>query len=492
MVDLPQPCLVVLVGPSSAGKSTWAAAHFEPDEIVSSDRLRAVVGHGEDDLDATDDAFALLDTVVAHRVRRGLTTVVDTLGLDRDRRTRYRAIAAEHGVPCVAVSFALGDEEGRARNRARPQPLPAAALKQQLARWTEVDGSLGGEGFAAVIRPTAVRLVPERLRASAPLVAEQRARPTTVRFGLHLSAFPWDDIPAGLRGAATTAERVGFDSLWVMDHMRQIPQVGRDWDPMLECYTALSWLAAATTTIRLGALVSPPTFRNVGHLGKIIATLDVLSGGRATCGLGLGWYAREHAAYGWDFPAVGDRYDLLHDALLALPLVWGPGSKPFDGRVLHLPDTTCYPRPVQARVPILLGGGGEQRTLRLAAHHADAVNLMGSADVVRHKVAVLRQHCAGAERDPAEIAVTHLAPTLLASDRRSLAGLVDRLRPPRVGPDRFAAQVNAGTTDDQIGRVRELADAGVTDVIVSLPDLGVADDAVERWEDVISAFRSDS
>ena len=113
--------------------------------------------------------------------------------------------------------------------------------------------------------------------------------------------------------------------------------------------------------MRLGALVAGVTYRNVGHLAKIIATVDVLSGGRAVCGLGLGWFAAEHRAYGWAFPSVGERYALLEDALAALPVLWGPGGKPFRGRVLDLPDTAAYPRPLQERVPIVLGGGGERR-----------------------------------------------------------------------------------------------------------------------------------
>ena len=162
---------------------------------------------------------------------------------------------------------------------------------------------------------------------------------------------------------------------------------------------------------------------------------------------------------------------------MALPQLWGPGAKPFDGRVLHLPETIGYPRPLQAHVPILVGGGGERRTLRLAARHADGVNVMGDVDVVRRKVEVLHRHCDEAGRDPAEVAVTHLAPTLVGSDRGDLRDRIDRLRPARLDPATFAARSNAGTVDDQIGRVHELAGAGVDEVIVSLPDLGL--DAIE-------------
>ena len=186
-----------------------------------------------------------------------------------------------------------------------------------------------------------------------------------------------------------------------------------------------------------------------------------------------GWYERELEAYGIDFPSVAERYALLEDALVALPRFWGPGAKPFDGRVLHVPETICYPRPLQAHLPIVVGGGGERRTLRLAARHADGINVMGPVDVVRRKVEVLHRHCEDAGRDPAEVAVTHLAPTLVGTDRADLRPRIDALRPARLDPSTFAARTNAGTVDDQIGRLHELADAGVDEVIVSLPDLGL-------------------
>ncbi len=490
---LPVPCLVVLVGPSASGKSTWAGEQFAPDEIVSSDRLRGIVGHGEDDLDATADAFALLDTIVEQRLSRRLTTVIDTLGLDDDRREQYRRRAADHDVPCVAVAFDIDADECRARNRSSARPLPATAIRQQLSRWGEVRGRLDGEGFDQVLRPAPVRHVAAHLRSSAPLAVDEAARPVGLRFGLHVSAFPWDDIAAGLRATVVGAEQAGFDSVWVMDHVRQIPQVGRDWDPMLESGTALAWIAASTTRVGVGALVSAVTLRPIGLLAKMIATLDVLSAGRARCGIGLGWYEREHTAYGIEFPPVADRYALLEDALLALPKLWGPGAKPFDGRVLHLPETICYPRPRQQHIPIVVGGGGERRTLRLAARHADGVNVMGDIDVVRRKVDVLRRHCDEAGRDRRDVAVTHLAPTLVGSDRADLRDRITRLRPARLDPAAFAARSNAGTIDDQVGRLHELAAAGVDEVIVSLPDLGLEPEdpaaAVDRFADVIAGFR---
>jgi alkanesulfonate monooxygenase SsuD/methylene tetrahydromethanopterin reductase-like flavin-dependent oxidoreductase (luciferase family) len=230
------------------------------------------------------------------------------------------------------------------------------------------------------------------------------------------------------------------------------------------------------------------TYRNVAHLGKIIATLDVLSGGRAVCGLGLGWFRAEHDAYGWEFPPVDARYARLEDALQVLPMLWGKGAPAFEGRVLRVPDTTCYPRPLQDRVPILVGGNGERRTLRLAARYADACNIIGDVDVVTRKVAALHAHCDELGRDHSAVEVTQLSTALVGRDASDVGALVERLRPRRQGGERYAASVNAGTVADHIGRFRALADAGVQSAIVSFPDLGDPD-PVERFGAVIDAFR---
>ena len=291
-----------------------------------------------------------------------------------------------------------------------------------------------------------------------------------------------------MRAIATAAEAAGFDSIWVMDHFRQIPMFGPAWHDMLESYTTLAYLAAATERVRLGTLVTGVTYRNVGHLGKIVATLDVLSGGRAVCGIGLGWFRAEHDAYGWEFPPVDARYARLEDALQVLPLLWGKGAPAFAGRVVQIPDTTCYPRPLQAHVPILVGGNGERRTLRLAAQYADACNIIGDVDVVHRKVAVLHAHCADLGRDRDAVEVTQLSTTLVGRDAYEVGALVEQLRPRRQGAERYAASVNAGTVTDQIGRFRALADAGVQTAIVSFPDLADAD-PVERFAPVVAAFR---
>ncbi len=489
---LPARCLVVLVGPSGSGKSTWAAAQFPANAIVSSDGLRAMVGEGEHDLDASAAAFEVLDLVVGHRVARGLLTVVDTLGLSDEQRLAHLALARRHGVPAFAVGFDTPAKVCRSRNRERADPVPARVLDGQLRRWREVRGGLEGEGWDGVLWPeagTAVEVVPEHVADAAEPAARQRQAPVGLAFGLQISSFTWDRGPIADRLAevAAAAEEAGFASLWVMDHFVQIPQVGRQWDPMLEAYTTLGYLAATTERARLGALVTGITYRNVALLGKMVATLDVLSGGRMTCGIGAAWFDQEHAAYGFDFPPVAERFALLEDALELLPLMWGPGSKSYEGRVVNVPATICYPRPLQDHVPILVGGQGERRTLQLVTRHADACNLFGDTDTVAHKLEVLRGHCAAEGRDPDEIEVTHLGPALAGASRAEVDDLVAAGRPPRVSASAYAARVNAGTVDDHVGRYRALADAGVDHAIVAMPPVPTPD-AIARFAPVIAAF----
>jgi alkanesulfonate monooxygenase SsuD/methylene tetrahydromethanopterin reductase-like flavin-dependent oxidoreductase (luciferase family) len=257
---------------------------------------------------------------------------------------------------------------------------------------------------------------------------------------------------------------------------------------MLESWTTLAHLAACTETIRLGTMVAGITHRTLPLLAKIVATLDVLSGGRAICGLGIGWYEREHDAYGWRFPPTAERYVLLEDALALLPAMWGPGAKPFTGLVVQVPDTSCYPRPLQQRIPILVGGSGERRTLKLVATAADACNLFGEPDVVRRKVEVLHAHCAAVGRDASTISVSHLSTVLVGDDAAHVRALVNATKPPKTSAERHARTSNAGTIDQHVARVGHLADAGVDHVVVSLADLADVD-AVARYGSVISRAR---
>jgi F420-dependent oxidoreductase-like protein len=488
MVRFVAPCLVVLVGPSASGKSTWAAGQFAPHEVVSSDAMRALVGSGPHDQRAGGDAFELIDDVADRRLRRRLVTVIDTTGLERVRRARWREMAARHGVACYAVAFDTPAAECRARNRARDYVVPSNVLTAQLRAWESTRETLAAEGFDAVVPPFDVRLVPRTFATAAASAVRQKEQPVTLRFGLQLPRFPWDAADTAVRLAeiCAAAEDAGFSSLWVMDHFVQIPQVGREWESMLESWTTLGFLAAHTRAAALGTLVTGITYRNVAHVAKLAATLDALSNGRAVCGVGAAWFQREHELYGWDFPPAGTRYTLLEDALQLFPLMWGPGSPRFEGRAITIPEAVCYPRPVQERIPILVGGSGERRTLRLVARYADACNLFGDPPTVAHKVEVLRKHCADAGRDPSAVEVTHLGRALVGEDAAHVKRQIDALLPR--GADRYewAAMNGAATVDDHIGRFRELADAGVQTAIASLPDIGL--ESVRRFGAIVEVF----
>jgi alkanesulfonate monooxygenase SsuD/methylene tetrahydromethanopterin reductase-like flavin-dependent oxidoreductase (luciferase family)/predicted kinase len=485
-VTVPDPALVVLVGPSGSGKSTWAAGRYRPAEIVSSDRLRGVIGSGEHDLDASADAFALLDQIVAARLRRGLTTVVDTLGLDAERRRAHLELARRAGLPAVAVLFPADPAECRRRNRERARPVPAAVLDGQLRRMAGAADAIAAEGWSVISEADQAQIEPSHSAGSSAAAAQQRSEPAELSLVLQVSRFPWGDDPAAwLAAVASAAAEAGLAGIALMDHMIQIPQVGRAWEPIPEPWVTLGMLAGLAPGLRLGTLVSPVTFRSPGVLAKAMATLDVLSGGRAFCGLGAGWWDREHAAFGLPFPPAGERFDQLEVAIETIRALWQQGTRAYTGERVSLPETTCYPRPVSA-IPVIVGGGGERRTLEIAARLADGCNLPASLDVLDRKLAVLRKHCERAGRDPAGLLVTVLDVPIVGRDREHAAGLVERLRG-RTSAAAYARQHHAGTAADHVGRYRLLAERGVRTVFVSLPDLSGPEDVL-RLAPVAAAF----
>lgn len=486
---LPDPALVVLVGASGAGKSVWAAEHYRTDEVVSSDRLRALVGSGEHDLDASADAFALLDQIVAARLRRGLTAVVDTLGLDPTRRISYLALARSSGMPAVAVLVDTDPVECRRRNRARDRPVPATALEGQLRRMRKAAEEIPGEGWDLVT--TARQAQPEASHAPGARMAarQQRRRPVRMGLVLQLSRFPWGEDPAGpahwLAAVARAAAEAGLQGIALMDHLIQIPQVGRAWEPIPEPWVTLGMLAGLEPGLRLGTLVTPVTFRAPGILAKTVATLDVLSGGRSFCGIGAGWWAREHAGFGLPFPSAAARLDELEAAIETLRALWQPGTREYRGERVQLPETTCYPRPVSP-IPVIVGGGGEKRTLAIAARLGDGCNLPSDFSTLDRKLGLLRQHCAQAGRDPAQVEVTVLDIPVIGRDRSEAAAMVEKLRG-RTTAAAFAQRHHAGTVDEHIGRYRLLADRGVQTVFVSLPQLTAPEDVL-RLTPLAAAF----
>ena len=260
-----------------------------------------------------------------------------------------------------------------------------------------------------------------------------------MKLGLQISSFTWPggnaDIGPTLARIVRTADDAGFDSIWVMDHLFQIRSVGEVEEPMLEGMTALGFMAAHSSRARLGLMVGAVPYRQPGVWIKATTTLDVLSGGRAWFGIGAAWNVEESRALGIPFPELPDRFALLADTLqLAHAAFSGErgseeryeGRRIVADRVLNSPQAVSRPR-----IPILVGGGGERTTLRLVARYADACNVFGAPDMLRHKYAVLRRHCEQVGRDYAEIERTNLSTISITPDgaRGSLtpAAFVERL-----------------------------------------------------------------
>ncbi len=234
-----------------------------------------------------------------------------------------------------------------------------------------------------------------------------------MRVGVHINRFDHAGggpaLGAELAAAGAAAEAAGVSWLSVMDHYFQMEFNGGAEAPMLEAYTTLGYLAAHTSTVRLGALVTGVTYRHPGLLAKIATSLDVLSGGRATLGIGAAWYDREHSGLGVPFPPLKERFERLEETLRICLQTWDPEANgPFEGEHYRLAETLCVPAPVSSPRPeIMIGGGGEKKTLRLVARYGDACNLFASSpEELKHKLDVLRGHCASEDRDYDEIRKT--------------------------------------------------------------------------------------
>ncbi|MCA9944808.1 MAG: LLM class F420-dependent oxidoreductase [Anaerolineales bacterium] len=239
-----------------------------------------------------------------------------------------------------------------------------------------------------------------------------------MKFGLQIVQFNWPGSPVNigpkLAEIGKTAESAGFDSIWVMDHFFQMDMPGmglKPEEPMLEGYTALSYLAAVTERARLGTMVTGVNYRHPGHLLKIVSNLDVLSGGRANLGIGAGWYEREAKGLGFPFPPVKERFERLEETLKIVKQVWSGDISAYKGQHYHLAEPMNNPQPLtRPHPPILIGGGGEKKTLRLVAQYANASNLFAflGNDVIAHKLDVLKQHCDDVGRDYDDIEKTAL------------------------------------------------------------------------------------
>jgi F420-dependent oxidoreductase-like protein len=225
-----------------------------------------------------------------------------------------------------------------------------------------------------------------------------------MKVGLHYANFTHPDWASTLEDRLTSSIKVadqgGVSLVTVMDHWFQMENLGGPTEPMLEGYTTLGYLAALTENVRLSLLVTGATYRHPGLLAKTVTTVDRLSRGRALLGIGAAWYDREHRGLGVPFPTMSERFERLEETLQICQQMWSEDNGPYEGRHFQLAETCCVPAPVRGTIPILIGGSGERKTLRLVAQYADACNLFGeSVDVVAHKLDVLRRHCDDVGRD---------------------------------------------------------------------------------------------
>jgi F420-dependent oxidoreductase-like protein len=289
------------------------------------------------------------------------------------------------------------------------------------------------------------------------------------KFGVQLPNFS-GVLPADLfehvAGLATTAEQTGFDSVWVMDHFFQLPPLGGPDQPMLEAYTLLGALAARTERVQLGTLVTGVTYRNPSILAKIVTTLDVISRGRAILGIGGAWYDVEHQGLGVDYPSDRVRLDMLEEAVQVCRAMFTGDDVSFTGNHYRLDHARNQPRPVQAGGPkIMIGGGGEKRTLRLVARYADKCNVTGDVATLARKIDVLHRHCADVGRDPAEVGVTWMTPLILTTSEQNTAEMRQILAAAARAEE--TAGFTVGQPHEIPGLVAGHIDAGASEVIFS-------------------------
>lgn len=256
-------------------------------------------------------------------------------------------------------------------------------------------------------------------------------------FGYHMPSFTFPDVPPDglmdhVAGLARSAESAGFELVTVMDHFYQITPIAPEEQPMLEGYTTLAALARETSRVRLGTLVTGVTYRNPALVAKMVTTLDVLSKGRAICGIGAAWNDSEHVGYGFEFPPIGERMARLDEALTILKLMFTQDRPSFTGTHYRIDRALNNPRPLQPGGPkILVGGGGEKRTLHLVARHADMSHWFGPLEDIKRKGEILERYCEEEGRDPAAITRTMGAPVVLVENEGQAKSVMERMPPER-------------------------------------------------------------
>jgi F420-dependent oxidoreductase-like protein len=289
---------------------------------------------------------------------------------------------------------------------------------------------------------------------------------------------------------ALTAEALGWDHLWVYDHVETVPRRRRT--HTFEAFTMLAALSQLTSRVELGQLVTCVGYRNVGLLAKQAACIDVMSAGRLVLGLGAGWYEREYAAYGYEFPSAQERLGLLGEALEVIPRLWSEETVTYEGHYIHLDEAFCEPQPLslpgRPRPRILVGGGGERVTLRLAATHADATNWQVGLDAFVRKSAVLAEHCERLGRDPSTVVRTHGPDCLIVDSDADLRRWMDRHGADlwgEVGQDEWIRDNFVGTVEHVVDKAQAFVEAGCSEFILWCRD-APGDETMRAWmEEVV-------
>ena len=289
-----------------------------------------------------------------------------------------------------------------------------------------------------------------------------------MKFGLQHPNFTFDgqgaEIVEKLRTLTQRAESLGFDSFWVMDHFHQIRNVGEVQEPMLEGWTTQSVVAGFTNRIKLGTLVTGIVYRHPSVLAKVGATLDVLSKGRLFMGIGAAWNVDEATAYGIPFPPVKERMRRLEEAVQIINKMWTQERTTFAGKFYQLRDAYCNPKPIQKpHPPIMIGGSGERRTLKIVAKYGEACNIFGSVETVKKKLGVLREHCRSVGRDYDSILKTKLGHVVIDKNKEKVAAAIKDLP-----EERRREYAIYGTPEEVRKQIEAFRDVGVEHLIVNL------------------------
>src|SRR5213080_3931050 len=312
-------------------------------------------------------------------------------------------------------------------------------------------------------------------------------------FGFHMPNYTFPGVPDDklfdhVLEQATAAEAAGFDLVTVMDHFYQIRGVGSETNAMLEAYKTLAAIAARTSRVKLSTLVTGVTYRNPALLAKEVTTLDVVSKGRAILGIGAAWNEDEHVGYGIEFPPIGRRLDRLDEALTIAKLMFTEERPSFEGKFYRIDRALNVPRPIQKGGPkILIGGGGEKRTLRILAKHGDIGHWFGGPiEDLKRKKAVFEEHCAAVGRDPADVTILLGVGFVLAENDTQARAIMDGLPPERRAMVRVVSSVDEATEF-----LRRYLDAGFGGFTFNNPTLPTVE-AIGRAGEVIRALRGSS